>query len=526
MGAKLCDRITICESIIDHISSADTGRVIIFSDSVEYDSRSQNNHQLLKEAVQKIDDDGGTAYLDTALDYACSFIDGNSSDLYRIVVITSSAVNFGRISADDFSSNTALNIVNLGSSAIGRNIDAVAQATGGDVYNAITADDLTSQHGETIYTPPQFIGVDSDGDTIPDIVEECGLKPNGEPIGTNPNLKDSDGDGIEDQIELGYMNINQIVNRPEQYLEFITYISDPAKVDTDGDAFPDNYLKSMQGQGFYEYTDPNPLTSDVIEIVLKNDFFSVDYKKMPGATYEWKNTDENKYESCGGAQAWFGSYGYTETMKIFCNDSVTGAKMADDGCGIVTAADWFMYMAIGDEKYNPTSGEKNLGDEYEHIDFEFYIEYVECISDYYKLGWGGMLITDFVNGLKEISDGNDMNLKFNIDYSVVHKDKALNDIKRMISEGISAPMLYSNPFVKLKLCEFNDMIYNYSGPSIDGHFMNATGVIEYSEDVADFVDHTCMIKLATFGREYYIDYDEYTAIKGNLSSVVNIERGD
>ena len=259
LGAKLCDRITICESIIDHISSADTGRVIIFSDSVEYDSRSQNNHQLLKEAVQKIDDDGGTAYLDTALDYACSFIDGNSSDLYRIVVITSSAVNFGRISADDFSSNTALNIVNLGSSAIGRNIDAVAQATGGDVYNAITADDLTSQHGETIYTPPQFIGVDSDGDTIPDIVEECGLKPNGEPIGTNPNLKDSDGDGIEDQIELGYMNINQIVYTPQGYLEYLTYTSDPAKVDTDGDGILDNEELNF---GFDLYSDPLSTDSD------------------------------------------------------------------------------------------------------------------------------------------------------------------------------------------------------------------------------------------------------------------------
>ena len=128
-GVKICDRVSICESIIDHISSADTGRVIIFSDSVEYDSKSQNNHQLLKEAVQKIDDDGGTAYLDTALDYACSFIDGNSSDLYRIVVITSNDVTFGRISADDFSNNTMLNIVNLGSSEIGRNIDAVAQAS-------------------------------------------------------------------------------------------------------------------------------------------------------------------------------------------------------------------------------------------------------------------------------------------------------------------------------------------------------------------------------------------------------------
>ena len=52
--------------------------------------------------------------------------------------------------------------------------------------------------------PPQFIGEDSDNDGIPDLVELYGLKPNGQPINSNPYSKHSDGDGLEDNEELHF----------------------------------------------------------------------------------------------------------------------------------------------------------------------------------------------------------------------------------------------------------------------------------------------------------------------------------
>ena len=129
----------------------------------------------------------------------------------------------------------------MGTGSFGNNIEEVAQATGGDVYNAISASDLTYQTGGIITSPEQFIGTDSDGDGIPDIVELYGLKPNGEPINTDPNKKDTDGDGIDDNVELGYIGdgLESDVTIAD-YVRALKVHSDPAKADSDEDGLNDN----------------------------------------------------------------------------------------------------------------------------------------------------------------------------------------------------------------------------------------------------------------------------------------------
>lgn len=125
----------------------------------------------------------------------------------------------------------------------------VASVTGGSVYGIASASDLAYQVGDTIYTPPQFIGEDSDGDTIPDIVEDYGLKPNGQPIGTNKLLKDTDGDGLDDNVELRFSvdNFkNDMDNENYYYCRALYLATDPTKPDTDDDGFPDNYLDQWQ----------------------------------------------------------------------------------------------------------------------------------------------------------------------------------------------------------------------------------------------------------------------------------------
>lgn len=119
-------------------------------------------------------------------------------------------------------------------------------------------------------------------------MEECGLKPNGEPIGTNPNLKDSDGDGIEDQIELGYMNINQIVYTPQGYLEYLTYTSDPAKADSDDDNLDDEFELLLGTNQNVSDTDRDELT-DGEEVSL---WFDPLDANPDGDTYE--DLDEYK----------------------------------------------------------------------------------------------------------------------------------------------------------------------------------------------------------------------------------------
>jgi hypothetical protein len=89
-----------------------------------------------------------------------------------------------------------------------------------------------------------FVGVDTDGDRVPDSEE---LR-----LGTDPRKVDSDGDGLDD------------------YAELVVYGTDPNNPDTDGDGFTD--LQEAQQLGF----DPrkplmgfNPLIADTPDIDLR-----------------------------------------------------------------------------------------------------------------------------------------------------------------------------------------------------------------------------------------------------------------
>ena len=55
--------------------------------------------------------------------------------------------------------------------------------------------------------------------------------------------------------------------------------------------------------------------------------------------------------------------------------------------------------------------------------------------------------------------------------------------------------------------------------TIGSHYMNITGVLEFSDDVCDLVGFKTMLEVATYGKKYYINYDEY---KSHIDLVTNI----
>lgn len=240
---KGCNRFKICDGIINNKSDSDAAAIITFSNEVISSSGWLYSQSSLRNALdESIGNYGGTANWRNAVNYALSMVETDTTEVYRIIIISDSNADSGVISSDEFASNVILNVVNVGSSAFNNNVEAVAQATGGDVYNAITADELTTQSGGIVSVPPQFIGEDSDGDTIPDIVEQYGLKPNGELIGTNLYEKDTDGDGIEDNIELNFTIDSIAYPLTKELIEIAVHpTSDPTRIDSDGDGILDAY---------------------------------------------------------------------------------------------------------------------------------------------------------------------------------------------------------------------------------------------------------------------------------------------
>ncbi len=239
---KWCDRFEICDGIINNKSSSDAAAIITFSNEIVSSSGWLYNQSSLRNALdENIGNYGGTANWRSAVNYALSMVETDTTDLYRIIIISDSNANSGVISSDEFASNVILNVVNVGSSSFTNNIEAVAQATGGDVYTTVNASSLTYEKGGFVYIPEQYVGEDSDEDGIPDLVELYGLKPNGDPINTNPNSKDSDGDDIPDSAELLYIDglLTSDVTVAD-YVKAIRFNSDPSNPDADGDGLNDD----------------------------------------------------------------------------------------------------------------------------------------------------------------------------------------------------------------------------------------------------------------------------------------------
>ena len=236
-------RLNICSNIVNGMMSEDRAAVITYS---EYGTRGMtgltDKNSVLSILSSYIRNSGAKSNLTPAFADAVNIANSSSAEMNRIIILTNGNTQFTLDLGGYNLSNVTVNVVDMGGYTMSEALMNVAYVTGGSVYGIASASDLAYQVGDTIYTPPQFIGEDSDGDGIPDIVELYGLLPNGNPINTNPYLKDTDGDGIPDNEEIHFSldNLTMDIDK-DQYNNAIYFGSDPTKKDTDGDKLEDSY---------------------------------------------------------------------------------------------------------------------------------------------------------------------------------------------------------------------------------------------------------------------------------------------
>jgi hypothetical protein len=156
---------------------------------------------------------------------------------------------------------------------------------------------------------------DFDNDGLDDVYEtNTGSYVSATDAGTNPNIADTDGDGLTDGYEVSY-NINPLLEDTDfdglnDYLEVETLGSNPLLVDSDSDGLDDgieynlsnisfdinadstNEIQSLESSGFLLKSTLGSLSMDIINLGIVDDFVNLIVElKESDSSLDWENAN-------------------------------------------------------------------------------------------------------------------------------------------------------------------------------------------------------------------------------------------
>lgn len=158
------------KEFVDSLRDEDKAAIIDFDHYAYTYQGLTNNKKLLYNAINKIDDNGGTS-LSAGMSMALDNLLNSASDAKKIIIMLTDGVGDYDSKYTTIASNNEITVYTIG---LGYDIDSVllnniATATGGKYYHADKAEDLKDNFEEA----QEDIGTkDTDGDTLPDVVEE------------------------------------------------------------------------------------------------------------------------------------------------------------------------------------------------------------------------------------------------------------------------------------------------------------------------------------------------------------------
>lgn len=256
-------RIDAAQNLISGlVDGIDRAAVIDFDGSAKVLQDLTYDLHAAESAVYQIDSSGGTD-IGAAVSAAIGTLDGAQSESSPLVILLTD----GQGSYDDSLTSEAkakdirIYTIGLGGGTDGALLKKIAQGTGGVYYNVGSAAQLADLF-ETLRQETQ----DTDGDGLSDVAEINGMRNwYGYVVHSDPYVADTDGDGLTDGEEM--VKIGQTVGGYMKY----EMISDPELSDTDDDTVSDfdevtlgtnPLLKDTDNDGLDDSVDSYPLEWD------------------------------------------------------------------------------------------------------------------------------------------------------------------------------------------------------------------------------------------------------------------------
>src|SRR5574344_2476728 len=204
-GSSISYAKTSLNNFIDCMSDNDKGCLVSFESNAQLRAGLGSSKDVLHTAVNSLTAGGGTRVSTGLTMGINQLLNSSSGNDKAVVLICDGDVDNVQSSVDTAVANNikiyTINVLNSSQSTL----QSIADQTGGEYYHAYSAAELLDAFShigsESLF---DFSLTDSDGDGLPDTFETNGMRcSNGKIIYTDPNNADTDGDGVSDGDEMG-----------------------------------------------------------------------------------------------------------------------------------------------------------------------------------------------------------------------------------------------------------------------------------------------------------------------------------
>lgn len=239
--------------------------------------------------------------------------------------------------------------------------------------------------------------------------------------------------------------------------------------------------------------------------------------------------------SYGGSQMWFPEKNW------YSNDYI----LRNYGCGTIATADMFLYLALQSESMqSPETTAALKGGR--QVKYENYDPYIRIINDKYTKTrhFIAVLGPKVASAINSYSDHYGLGLKASWKLKLTYYDMydmieemLRGDIPVILSIGPNFPNLWGKkgvPFYERKEIDYQETdgknqvkskpyYYQAIKQEVNGHYVTITGIVK--DDIAGRV----MLRISSWGKMYYINYEEYrdyidTAGSTWTSSIVQVKK--